>query len=302
MDQFCRMLKWCLKFGCLRLCNQSFWIHVWGVLLTILANMLDFELSSWRFINKIPCGGIWKTKHCEWTIKKHPFVFFVCRCLTSTWKRAPSSPCSRRNWPSCQVGTQWSEPFARWRTTSDRMFSRLCFWRLPGGKDRRSGLILNIPLSSDQTSMEELSATLDYLLSIPRYEQHLDTRFSVYFYFCHFLTIFYWLGSSMYVLVEAWRANVSKRQDFPPVLHISKTRWFHVSPPWIRRSQMKPAIWNTWKMFTVKGSSRTFWKSLTSCMSHYTVLCFPVLWIVVVVFLNHFIYNFPLLYAKLTFL
>uniref|UniRef100_A0A3Q3C5W9 SEC14 and spectrin domains 1 n=1 Tax=Haplochromis burtoni TaxID=8153 RepID=A0A3Q3C5W9_HAPBU len=36
-----------------------------------------------------------------------------------------------------------------------------------GGKDRRSGLILNIPLSSDQTSMEELSATLDYLLSIP---------------------------------------------------------------------------------------------------------------------------------------
>ncbi|XP_063355158.1 SEC14 domain and spectrin repeat-containing protein 1 [Pelmatolapia mariae] len=38
---------------------------------------------------------------------------------------------------------------------------------LSGGKDRRSGLILNIPLSSDQTSMEELSATLDYLLSIP---------------------------------------------------------------------------------------------------------------------------------------
>lgn len=37
-----------------------------------------------------------------------------------------------------------------------------------GGKDRRSGLILTIPLSSDQTSMEELSATLDYLLSIPR--------------------------------------------------------------------------------------------------------------------------------------
>lgn len=40
---------------------------------------------------------------------------------------------------------------------------------LLGGKDRRSGLILSIPLSSDQTSMEELSATLDYLLSIPRY-------------------------------------------------------------------------------------------------------------------------------------
>lgn len=38
-----------------------------------------------------------------------------------------------------------------------------------GGKDRRSGLILTIPLNSDQTSMEELSATLDYLLSIPRY-------------------------------------------------------------------------------------------------------------------------------------
>uniref|UniRef100_A0AAQ6IRA7 CRAL-TRIO domain-containing protein n=1 Tax=Anabas testudineus TaxID=64144 RepID=A0AAQ6IRA7_ANATE len=29
------------------------------------------------------------------------------------------------------------------------------------------GLILTIPLCSDQTSMEELSATLDYLLSIP---------------------------------------------------------------------------------------------------------------------------------------
>uniref|UniRef100_A0A3Q3N8F3 SEC14 and spectrin domains 1 n=1 Tax=Mastacembelus armatus TaxID=205130 RepID=A0A3Q3N8F3_9TELE len=38
---------------------------------------------------------------------------------------------------------------------------------LSGGKDRRSGLILTIPLSSDQTSMEELSTTLDYLLSIP---------------------------------------------------------------------------------------------------------------------------------------
>uniref|UniRef100_A0A3Q0SQR4 SEC14 and spectrin domains 1 n=1 Tax=Amphilophus citrinellus TaxID=61819 RepID=A0A3Q0SQR4_AMPCI len=38
---------------------------------------------------------------------------------------------------------------------------------LSGGKDRRSGLILTIPLGSDQTSMEELSATLDYLLSIP---------------------------------------------------------------------------------------------------------------------------------------
>ncbi|KAL4656693.1 SEC14 domain and spectrin repeat-containing protein 1 [Arapaima gigas] len=38
---------------------------------------------------------------------------------------------------------------------------------LSGGKDRRSGLILTIPLCSDQTSMEELSSTLDYLLSIP---------------------------------------------------------------------------------------------------------------------------------------
>lgn len=38
----------------------------------------------------------------------------------------------------------------------------------PGGKDRRSGLILTIPLCTEQTSMEELSATLDYLLSIPR--------------------------------------------------------------------------------------------------------------------------------------
>ncbi|XP_018092942.1 SEC14 domain and spectrin repeat-containing protein 1-A isoform X2 [Xenopus laevis] len=38
---------------------------------------------------------------------------------------------------------------------------------LSGGKDRRSGLILTIPLCSDQTSMDELSVTLDYLLSIP---------------------------------------------------------------------------------------------------------------------------------------
>uniref|UniRef100_A0A8C2GW31 SEC14 and spectrin domains 1 n=1 Tax=Cyprinus carpio TaxID=7962 RepID=A0A8C2GW31_CYPCA len=35
------------------------------------------------------------------------------------------------------------------------------------GKDRRSGLILTIPLCTEQTSMEELSATLDYLLGIP---------------------------------------------------------------------------------------------------------------------------------------
>ncbi|XP_018417114.1 PREDICTED: SEC14 domain and spectrin repeat-containing protein 1 [Nanorana parkeri] len=38
---------------------------------------------------------------------------------------------------------------------------------LSGGKDRRSGLILTIPLCSDQTNMDELSVTLDYLLSIP---------------------------------------------------------------------------------------------------------------------------------------
>uniref|UniRef100_A0A8C1GY46 SEC14 and spectrin domains 1 n=1 Tax=Cyprinus carpio TaxID=7962 RepID=A0A8C1GY46_CYPCA len=38
---------------------------------------------------------------------------------------------------------------------------------LSGGKDRRSGLILTIPLCTEQTSMEELSATLDYLLGIP---------------------------------------------------------------------------------------------------------------------------------------
>ncbi|XP_072541512.1 SEC14 domain and spectrin repeat-containing protein 1 [Salminus brasiliensis] len=38
---------------------------------------------------------------------------------------------------------------------------------LSGGKDRRSGLILTIPLCTEQTSMEELSSTLDYLLGIP---------------------------------------------------------------------------------------------------------------------------------------
>ncbi|XP_035249325.1 SEC14 domain and spectrin repeat-containing protein 1-like [Anguilla anguilla] len=38
---------------------------------------------------------------------------------------------------------------------------------LSGGKDRRSGLILTIPLCTENTSMEELSSTLDYLLSIP---------------------------------------------------------------------------------------------------------------------------------------
>ncbi|KAH0621552.1 hypothetical protein JD844_022950 [Phrynosoma platyrhinos] len=35
------------------------------------------------------------------------------------------------------------------------------------GKDRRSGLILTIPLCLEQTNMDELSVTLDYLLSIP---------------------------------------------------------------------------------------------------------------------------------------
>uniref|UniRef100_A0A671S411 SEC14 domain and spectrin repeat-containing protein 1-like n=1 Tax=Sinocyclocheilus anshuiensis TaxID=1608454 RepID=A0A671S411_9TELE len=38
---------------------------------------------------------------------------------------------------------------------------------LASKKDRRSGLILTIPLCTEQTSMEELSATLDYLLGIP---------------------------------------------------------------------------------------------------------------------------------------
>ncbi|MGH0116226.1 UNVERIFIED_CONTAM: hypothetical protein FKN15_000153 [Acipenser sinensis] len=45
------------------------------------------------------------------------------------------------------------------------MKKRLAF--LSGGKDRRSGLILTIPLCSEQTNMDELSATLDYLLGIP---------------------------------------------------------------------------------------------------------------------------------------
>uniref|UniRef100_A0A8C9U2C7 SEC14 and spectrin domains 1 n=1 Tax=Scleropages formosus TaxID=113540 RepID=A0A8C9U2C7_SCLFO len=43
----------------------------------------------------------------------------------------------------------------------------MLFDTVSGGKDRRSGLILTIPLCSEQTSMEELSTTLDYLLSIP---------------------------------------------------------------------------------------------------------------------------------------
>lgn len=56
-----------------------------------------------------------------------------------------------------------------WVSNSRRFPSLMV--HLLGGKDRRSGLILSIPLSSDQTSMEELSATLDYLLSIPRYQR-----------------------------------------------------------------------------------------------------------------------------------
>ncbi|DAA32844.1 TPA: hypothetical protein BOS_1640 [Bos taurus] len=49
--------------------------------------------------------------------------------------------------------------------------SQLChFWCLAGGKDRRSGLILTIPLCLEQTNMDELSVTLDYLLSIPSFE------------------------------------------------------------------------------------------------------------------------------------
>uniref|UniRef100_A0A4W5NMQ2 SEC14 and spectrin domains 1 n=1 Tax=Hucho hucho TaxID=62062 RepID=A0A4W5NMQ2_9TELE len=41
------------------------------------------------------------------------------------------------------------------------------YFTFTGGKDRRSGLILTIPLCTEQTSMEELSSTLDYLLGIP---------------------------------------------------------------------------------------------------------------------------------------
>uniref|UniRef100_A0A9J8D369 SEC14 and spectrin domains 1 n=1 Tax=Cyprinus carpio carpio TaxID=630221 RepID=A0A9J8D369_CYPCA len=47
------------------------------------------------------------------------------------------------------------------------MRSSLIFVILLICKDRRSGLILTIPLCTEQTSMEELSATLDYLLGIP---------------------------------------------------------------------------------------------------------------------------------------
>uniref|UniRef100_A0A8C2BUW0 SEC14 and spectrin domains 1 n=1 Tax=Cyprinus carpio TaxID=7962 RepID=A0A8C2BUW0_CYPCA len=48
------------------------------------------------------------------------------------------------------------------------MFPKSAYCELiVGGKDRRSGLILTIPLCTEQTSMEELSATLDYLLGIP---------------------------------------------------------------------------------------------------------------------------------------
>ncbi|XP_037095873.1 SEC14 domain and spectrin repeat-containing protein 1 isoform X2 [Syngnathus acus] len=47
----------------------------------------------------------------------------------------------------------------------DVLNKKLAF--LSGGKDRRSGLILSIPLGCDQTSMDELSDTLDYLLGIP---------------------------------------------------------------------------------------------------------------------------------------
>uniref|UniRef100_S4RZ58 SEC14 and spectrin domains 1 n=1 Tax=Petromyzon marinus TaxID=7757 RepID=S4RZ58_PETMA len=40
---------------------------------------------------------------------------------------------------------------------------------LSGGKDRRSGLILTIPLNSDQNNIDEINVTLNYLLSIPRH-------------------------------------------------------------------------------------------------------------------------------------
>ncbi|KAB0365076.1 hypothetical protein FD754_009232 [Muntiacus muntjak] len=47
------------------------------------------------------------------------------------------------------------------------MLNLRIFFSLIGGKDRRSGLILTIPLCLEQTNMDELSVTLDYLLSIP---------------------------------------------------------------------------------------------------------------------------------------
>lgn len=81
-----------------------------------------------------------------------------------------------------------------------------------GGKDRRSGLILTIPLCSDQTSMEELSATLDYLLSIPRYKHSLtlhvcaqwckSSLFSLIFNaFRHIWTTCHWWASGFAVCI-----------------------------------------------------------------------------------------------------
>lgn len=55
-----------------------------------------------------------------------------------------------------------------------------------GGKDRRSGLILTIPLCLEQTNMDELSVTLDYLLSIPRW---LYTCLSLPFQYCFLLIL-----------------------------------------------------------------------------------------------------------------
>lgn len=65
----------------------------------------------------------WKTKPFE----THPFVFLVRRCPTSTWKRPPSSPCSRRNWPSSRVKQILIITFAQVGGTAD-VFSVIgCF-------------------------------------------------------------------------------------------------------------------------------------------------------------------------------
>ncbi|KAG2459079.1 SESD1 protein, partial [Polypterus senegalus] len=71
----------------------------------------------------------------------------------------------RNNWTRPRGG-----PCNTWLEQIEGHFQGMgldCVSALRGGKDRRSGLILTIPLCSDQTNMDELSVTLDYLLSIP---------------------------------------------------------------------------------------------------------------------------------------
>lgn len=122
---------------------------------------------------------------------------------------------------------------------SDRMFFPTGVWCVSGGKDRRSGLILNIPLSSDQTSMEELSATLDYLLSIPRYWKPIYT-----FYLLDLKNIYI---SSIYfteLVCPNMYTSYSKEGDDEQVLE-------NCEFPFI-------------KLLKFEGSSRTFQKSLTT--------------------------------------